>query len=143
MTKTKQKTKERDNRISREDMALYWADTSSWRSTCKRLQVGCVIFSNDMRKVLGYGYNGGYSGGPNECDTDEPGNCGCIHAEINALISCTREKDMVMFVTDSPCLNCAKCIINAGVTTLYYGKAYRVKDGIRLLSKKIKVIKIL
>ena len=58
------------------------------RSTCKRLQVGCVIASEDYRKILAMGYNGNASGLPNECDSEEVGKCGCLHAEENAVINC-------------------------------------------------------
>ncbi len=143
MTKTQRKTKKIDkpsDRISIQEMAMCWAEDCSYRSTCDRLSVGALIFSSDMRRVLGYGYNGNYSGGPNKCDSKEPGNCGCIHAEMNALISCNREKGMVMFVTFAPCLNCAKCILNAGIEIVYYARDYRKSDGLKLLRSKIKVI---
>ncbi|MCX6109800.1 MAG: hypothetical protein NTZ90_09400, partial [Proteobacteria bacterium] len=58
------------------------------RSTCKRLKVGTVITSTDFRKVLAVGYNGNATGLPNSCDRDEPGNCGCLHSEENAVINC-------------------------------------------------------
>lgn len=120
---------------------MEWAELGSRRSTCRRLHVGSVITDKDLRKVLSWGYNGNYAGGPDGCDSNEPGNCGCIHSEINALILCPKEKGMIMFVTDSPCLMCAKCIINSGVETLYYKREYRDKTGLNLLRSKIKVIK--
>lgn len=129
-------------RSSATAMIKAWAAETSKRSTCSRLKVGAIVLDRKMRKVLGYGYNGNYSGGPNRCDSKEEGNCGCIHSEINALISCDKEKDMIMIVTHAPCLTCAKCIINAGVKTLYYTNEYRIKDGIRLLQNNITVIKI-
>ena len=58
------------------------------RSTCTRLDVGTVITTTDYRKVLAVGYNGNASGLPNSCDRDEPGNCGCLHSEENAVINC-------------------------------------------------------
>lgn len=142
LTQAKRKSKGIYNRISKEEIYMTWALISSERSTCKRLKVGAVIVDRDLRRVLSWGYNGNYAGGKNTCDSDEPGKCGCIHSEINALISASKEKGMIMFVTDSPCLNCAKCIINAGIEILYYRREYRNKDGINLLRSKIKVIKI-
>lgn len=120
---------------------MCWAEYASHRSTCDRLMVGALVMSKDLRRVLGYGYNGNYAGGPNKCDSKEPGNCGCVHAEINALINSSREKDMVMFSTDSPCMNCAKAIINAGIEEFYYLRDYRVSGGLKLLKSRIKVIK--
>lgn len=130
------------DRITLENMAMSWTELAASRSTCRRLHVGSMVFTKDLRRVLSYGYNGNYCDGPNGCDTDEPGNCGCVHSEINALIKCPTEEDMVMFVTDSPCLNCAKCIINAGIKKLYYKNEYRIRGGLALLESKIEVYKI-
>lgn len=129
-------------RPSKEELYMRWAKIAAERSTCRRFHVGTVIVDKDLRKVLSWGYNGGVSGEKNTCDKDQPGNCGCIHSEINALISCSKEKGMIMFVTAAPCLNCARCIINSGVEIVYYHDAYRYKDGLDLLRKKIKVIQL-
>lgn len=116
------------------------------RSTCKRLAVGTVITSTDYRKVLAVGYNGNASGLPNSCDRDEPGNCGCLHSEENAVINCDapRVVDKVVFVTHLPCVACAKRLINLGnVKTVIYGEDYRVRDSVELLrSVGIEVKKI-
>ena len=108
----------------------------SKRSTCKRLQVGTVITSTDYRKVLAVGYNGNASGLPNTCDRDEPGNCGCLHSEENAVINCDspRHVEKVVFVTHLPCVACAKRLINLGnVRSIHYGEDYRVRESIALL----------
>jgi dCMP deaminase len=100
----------------------------SQRSTCKRLQVGTVITTQDYRKVLAIGYNGNASGLANCCDRDEPGNCGCLHSEENAVINCDSPRSLVktVFVTHHPCVYCAKRLINLGnVKKVYYAKAYR------------------
>ncbi len=125
-------------------MFMRMAQIASTRSTCRRLQVGAVITDSKMLNVLAIGYNGNYSGGPNTCDTDEVGNCGCIHSELNAIIKAdNRIKDKVLFVTDSPCRNCAKLIINSGFSRIYYRNEYRLTAGVDLLKKvKIKVFKI-
>lgn len=116
------------------------------RSTCKRLAVGTVITSTDFRKVLAVGYNGNASGLPNSCDRDEPGNCGCLHSEENAVINCDapRVVEKVVFVTHLPCVACAKRLINLGnVKTVVYGEDYRVRDSVELLrSVGIEVKKI-
>ena len=108
------------------------------RSTCKRLQVGTVITSTDYRKVLAIGYNGNASGLPNCCDRDEPGNCGCLHSEENAVINCDspRAVEKIVFVTHLPCVMCAKRLINLGnVTKVYYELDYRSKDSLWLFQK--------
>lgn len=124
-------------RITKECLMMSFAKEVAKRSTCKRNQVGAVITDYSMKYVLGYGYNGNYAGGPNECDTSIKGKCGCIHAEVNALIKChSKEGGRKMFVTVSPCLECAKLIINAGISILYYNKAYRLLAPIKLLRKE-------
>ena len=108
----------------------------SKRSTCKRLQVGTVITTTDLRKVIAVGYNGNATGLPNTCDRDEPGNCGCLHSEENAVINCDspRQVEKFIFVTHVPCLPCAKRIINLGnVRRVIYRKEYRSIDSIPLL----------
>jgi dCMP deaminase len=109
----------------------------SQRSTCKRLKVGTVITSIDFRKVLAVGYNGNATGLPNTCDRNEPGNCGCLHSEENAVINCDtpRSTKKIVFVTHLPCTQCAKRLINLGsVKKIYYAIPYRLQDSILLLN---------
>jgi dCMP deaminase len=108
------------------------------RSTCRRLQVGTVITSTDYRKVLAVGYNGNATGLPNECDREEPGNCGCLHSEENAVINCDspRSVEKFVFVTHLPCVACAKRLINLGnVKKVFYEEDYRVRDSLDLLRR--------
>ncbi len=105
------------------------------RSSCKRLKVGTVITSVDYRKVLAVGYNGNASGLPNCCDRDEPGLCGCLHSEENAVINCDspRHIEKYAFVTHLPCVMCAKRLINLGnVKRVYYCREYRSQDSMSL-----------
>jgi dCMP deaminase len=109
----------------------------SQRSTCRRLQVGCVITSTDFRKVLSVGYNGNASGLANDCDSDEVGNCGCLHAEENAVINCDspRSAEKIVFVTHLPCVMCTKRLINLGnVRTVYFAKEYRDRRAIEIFN---------
>ena len=133
------------NRISTQEMFMQMAEIVALRSTCKRLQVGSIITDSKMLNVLSIGYNGNYAGGPNICDSEEIGNCGCIHSEVNAIIKAdNRMKDKVLFMTNSPCKNCAKLIINSGFSSVYYRKEYRLEEGINLLKKVgIKVFRII
>jgi dCMP deaminase len=112
------------------------AKTLAQRSTCHRLSVGTVITSTDYRKVLAVGYNGNATGLHNGCDRDEPGNCGCLHSEENAVINCDapRHIEKVVFVTHLPCVACAKRLINLGnVKAVFYGQEYRLKDSVEIL----------
>lgn len=108
------------------------------RSTCRRLSVGAVITSADFRYVYGLGYNGNAAGLANACDSAEPGKCGCLHAEVNAVINCTVARDVpkIVFCTDLPCVNCAKVLINlGGVKQIYYGRDYRIRDSLELFKQ--------
>lgn len=118
------------------EIYLQLAQTLSQRSTCKRLQVGTVITSTDFRKVLAVGYNGNATGLHNGCDREEPGNCGCLHSEENAVINCDSPRfiEKFVFVTHLPCVACAKRLINLGnVKAVFYGEDYRLRDSVKLL----------
>jgi len=126
-------------------MELIWMATAkllSQRSSCSKLQVGCIITSNDLRHVLGNGYNGGAKGQHNKCEAIDP--CGHIHAEYNALIDCgSAIKDKIMFVTVLPCEMCAKGIVNSGFSKVYYLEDHPKKGSINIFKRaKIKLIKI-
>lgn len=108
------------------------------RSTCARLKVGTVITTTDYRKVLAVGYNGNAAGLHNGCDRDEPGHCGCLHSEENAIINCDAPRDTlkIIFVTHAPCEMCAKRIINlGGVQEVVFREKYRSEVGVRLLEE--------
>lgn len=125
-------------RPSFEEIYMRLASIIAERSTCKRLQVGTVISSSDFRKVLAVGYNGNASGLANCCDSEEPGSCGCLHSEENAIINCDspRQLEKFVFVTHLPCLMCAKRLINlGGVKKVFYQKNYRSSQGLKLLNE--------
>lgn len=125
-----------NERPSFEKVYIEFAEIISHRSTCKRLSVGTVITTTDYRKVLAVGYNGNASGLPNTCDRDEPGNCGCLHSEENAVINCDspRETKKFVFVTHLPCPACAKRLINLGnVEKVIYKNSYRKTESIDML----------
>ena len=110
------------------------AEELAKRSTCARLQVGTVITDPQLENVVAIGYNGNARGFPNRCDGTEPGRCGCIHSEQNALVKAPGQlRDKVAFVTASPCVACAKLMIQANVSHLFYRTAYRDPAGLDVL----------
>lgn len=121
-------------RPRKEQAFMVFAAEMAKRATCDRLQVGAVFADSKMERILCAGYNGSYAGGPNGCDSAEPGNCGCIHAEVNAL---TKSRDdlhgSVCFVTTQPCKMCAKILVNRGVSRVVYLESYRNEEGIVIL----------
>lgn len=125
------------NRPSFDEIYLSMAGLLAKRSTCVRLSVGCVVASTDFRQVYAVGYNGNATGRHNGCDSDEPGKCGCLHAEENAIINCStpRASEKIVYCTHLPCVMCAKRLVNlGGVVRVVYERDYRIRDGADVLS---------
>jgi dCMP deaminase len=116
------------------EMAAVW----SKNSYCKRRQVGALIVKDRM--IISDGYNGTPSGFENICE-DEDGNTKAyvLHAEANAITKVAKSgnssEGATLYVTTSPCLECAKLIIQAGIKRLVYRDNYRITDGVELLAK--------
>ena len=125
-------------KTKRPDWDQTWMDVAhviSQRSYDKRYKVGAVVVSDDNTQLLSLGYNGNYAGGPNMADSEEPGQSGFLHAEINALLKLdyNNPKRKKMYLTLSPCQMCAKAIVNAGVDEVVYHEEYRDTTGIQIL----------
>ena len=104
-------------------------------SKCSERQVAAIITDKELSQIYSIGINGGPKGLV-DCMCKIDGKYGCIHAEINALVKCNSDAaDKVMFVTLSPCKQCAAAIINApgGFSTVYYSEEWKDDSGIRLL----------
>src|SRR5688572_10548628 len=116
------------------EVYMRMAEELAKRSTCSRLQVGTVLTDASLEQVLAIGYNGNVRGFPNRCDSDEAGRCGCIHSEMNSLVKSPGEvPNKVAFVTASPCVMCAKLMVQAKVSHLFYRGAYRDPAGLGVL----------
>ena len=123
-------------RIPLYEVYMRIAEELAKRSTCARLQVGTVVTDQLLENVLAIGYNGNARGLPNKCDSAVPGSCGCIHSEMNALVKAPGSvRDKVVFISASPCVMCAKLIINSGVTHVFYRRLYRDPSGIEVLAQ--------
>jgi dCMP deaminase len=121
-------------RPSTAEIMLRFAELLSERSTCARLSVGAVVTDYSMLYVLGIGYNGNAKGLPNGCDSTTPGACGCLHAEINALLKAPgAEPAKILFTSHAPCLACAKAILNSNVVKVVFRTHYRQLAGAELL----------
>tara|TARA_B100000700_G_C14683293_1_gene686405 strand:+ start:334 stop:747 length:414 start_codon:yes stop_codon:yes gene_type:complete len=126
--------------MSRPEWNKIWmefAHSIARRSYDPRFQVGSVVITEDNSQVLAIGYNGDHKGGPNEVDSVEPGKSGFIHAEINALIKMdyNNPKPKKMYLTLSPCVQCARAIINGGIKKVFFDVSYRDLSGIELLKQ--------
>lgn len=118
------------------EVYMRMAEELAKRSTCARLQVGTVITDSRLEHVVAIGYNGNARGFPNQCDSPEAGKCGCIHSEMNALVKAPGElRDKVAFITASPCVMCAKLMVQANVSHVYYRERYRVPAGLDVLEQ--------
>lgn len=106
-------------------------------SKCSERKVAAIITDKELSQVYSIGLNGGPKGLV-DCMCKMDGKYGCIHAEINALIKCmTNDPGKVMFVTLSPCKQCAAAIINApgGFSAVYYFEEWKDTTGIKLLKQ--------
>lgn len=126
------KQRQSDSRYLR--MATIWAENSY----CQRRKVGALIVKDQM--IISDGYNGTPSGFENVCE-DESGITKpyVLHAEANAITKVSRSNNSsdgaTLYVTSSPCLECSKLIIQAGIKRVVYSENYRLRDGIDLLER--------
>ena len=115
-------------------MASVWAENSY----CKRRQVGAILVKDKM--IISDGYNGTPSGFENVCeDENNETKPYVLHAEANAITKVARSNNSsegaTMYVTSSPCIECAKLIIQSGITRVVYANSYRLSDGVELLER--------
>ena len=115
-------------------MAQIWAENSY----CKRRQVGALVVKDKM--IISDGYNGTPSGFDNICEDETNATYPYVlHAEANAITKLARSSNnsdgATLYVTASPCIECAKLIIQAGIKRVIYGEEYRLSDGLDLMRK--------
>ena len=115
-------------------MASIWSENSYFQ----RRKVGALIVKDKM--IISDGYNGTPSGFENVCEDDNNVTKPYVlHAEANAITKIARSNNSsdgaTMYVTASPCIECAKLIIQAGIKRVVYSEHYRLEDGIELLKR--------
>lgn len=115
-------------------MAQIWAENSY----CKRRQVGALVVKD--KRIISDGYNGTPSGFENTCeDENNATKPYVLHAEANAITKLARSHNSsdgaTIYITASPCIECSKLLIQAGITRVVYGEKYRLEDGLELLRK--------
>ena len=125
------------NRPSWDKIWMTMAETIALRSHHSEFKVGALIVTSDNTQVLSLGYNGNAAGLSNVPQSEEPGCSGLLHAEINALLKLdyNNPKDKVMYLTLSPCTNCAIAVINSGIKKVVYKTKYRDDTGINMLTE--------
>ncbi len=114
-------------------MAQIWAENSY----CKRNKVGALLVKDKM--IISDGYNGTPSGFENICEENDKTKIYVLHAEANAITKVAKSNNSssgaTLYVTASPCIECAKLIIQADIKRVVYSSEYRIKDGIELLKR--------
>ena len=115
-------------------MAKIWAENSY----CQRRKVGALVVKDQM--IISDGYNGTPSGFENVCeDENNVTKPYVLHAEANAITKIARSGNSsdgaTMYITASPCIECAKLIIQAGIKRVIYSEKYSIEDGISLMKK--------
>jgi dCMP deaminase len=128
------------------DLYIDWATRVAQLSYARRLQVGAVIVKDDC--VISYGYNGMPAGWDNVCEYEIDNTMGydtgktkseVIHAESNAIAKLAKSSNSGyaadIFITHSPCIECAKLIYQSGIKRVWYGVNYRDESGIDFLRK--------
>ena len=123
-------------------MARIWAENSY----CQRRKVGALVVKDKM--IISDGYNGTPSGFENVCeDENNVTHPYVLHAEANAITKLARSSNnsdgATLYVTASPCIECAKLIIQSGIKRVIYAEKYRLTDGIDLLERANIVVKYL
>ena len=105
------------------------------RSRATRAKVGCVIWHLKKRTIVGVGYNGTMPGHDNTMEADGKTLPEVIHAEINAIrkVGWFARRKSVLFVTHSPCYNCAVAIVRSGIKEVYYIEPYGDSRGLQYL----------
>lgn len=118
-----------------DDIWMNLAHDIATRSNDPRLKVGAVIVTSNNESVLSIGYNGDEKGGKNKPDSLEPGKSNFIHAEVNAIakMNYSDPRPRTIYLTDSPCIVCAKLIVNAGIERVVYHNEYRDRTGLDIL----------
>ena len=125
---------------------LKMADIWAQNSYCKRRQVGALIVKDQM--IISDGYNGTPSGFENGCeDENNVTKPYVLHAEANAITKVAKSGNSsdqaTLYVTSSPCLECSKLIIQAGIKRVVFTENYRIEDGIKLLQRAgIEVVQV-
>ena len=120
-----------------DQLYMEFALAASMESHCPRTQVGCAVVLESG--IVSPGFNGHASGGPNDWEYSPTGNPEVVHAELNALGKCLEQglsaRGSSVYVTLSPCLECAKLLVRARVKRVVYLTEYRDTTGLDYLKK--------
>ena len=132
-----------NNNNNRPSWITYFCDIvklTAERSSCHRLQVGCLLVFNN--RIVAQGYNGHLPGCPHESIIENEHEIATIHAEQNALIDCAKRgvscNNCIAYITHFPCVNCAKFLLAAGIRKIYYINDYKNSDIVKKFCSQMK-----
>tara|TARA_B100000242_G_C42918410_1_gene425845 strand:+ start:45 stop:506 length:462 start_codon:yes stop_codon:yes gene_type:complete len=130
------------NRPNWHEYFMSLAILTSSRSSCHRLNVGCVIVSPD-KTILSTGYNGFIAGSPHTSIVRDNHEQATVHAETNAVAFCAKRgisiKDASIYVTHFPCINCFKVLVASGIKNIYYNSNYKNDEVVYQLAECNKI----
>lgn len=129
------------NKREKDSLYMDMAERVALSSYCERRKVGCLIVTKDENILIGY--NGTVAGQPNVCEIELEGESitspEVLHAETNALSKAlkngTSVKGATVYITLSPCLDCAKVLVQSGIREVIFKEEYRITTGIEFLLK--------
>lgn len=120
-----------------DSLYMSFAESAARESKCPRTQVGCALVLQSG--IVSPGFNGHASGGPNEWAWTATGDPEVVHAELNAMGKCLEQglstKGAQVYLTLSPCLECAKLLVRAGIKRVVFKELYRKNEGIEYLQR--------
>ena len=132
------------NRLSWDEYFTTLAFLISNRSSCKRLQVGCVLVKNT--RVISVGYNGFIAGYPHESIVRENHEQATVHAEQNCITDCAKRginvEGATAYITHYPCINCMKILVSSGIKEIKYYHDYKNNKLEKEIFKNFKLEKI-
>lgn len=121
------------------DYHLLVAKLYSKLSTANRLKCGAILVTPDNSRIIMCGYNGTIAGFDNNCEFNNQTKSEVVHAEQNVLMACAKlgiaTNNCIIYCTHSTCIDCAKLIITAGISKVYFNTYYRNQDGLELLER--------
>ena len=128
----------------RPDWDIYFKEIvtiTAKRSSCSRLNVGCLLVKNN--RIIAQGYNGHLPGFPHESIMENGHEIATVHAEQNAVVDCAKRgascDECTAYITHYPCLNCTKLLLAAGIKTIKYIDDYRNNENVLEFCDKMNV----
>jgi len=130
-----------DERLNWNEYFITIAHLVSKRSSCNRLNVGCILVQDN--RIISSGYNGHLAKTEHKSIIRNNHEQLTIHAEVNSIIDCAKRgittNNAVAYITHFPCLNCFKTLIGAGISKIYYSEDYKNDEIVYQLKEELNI----